>query len=52
MGFVAPGVTGVIIGATNSFANAFIAAGGILLIGISCYLFLFGRIEPIPEPAA
>lgn len=52
MGFVAPGVTGIIVGATNSFANAFIAAGGILLIGILCYLFLLGRIEPIPEPAA
>jgi len=25
---VAPGVTGLIVGATNSFTNAFIAAGG------------------------
>ena len=52
MGAVAPAVTGIIVGATNSFANAFITAGGILLIGILCYLFLLGRIEPIPEPPA
>ncbi len=50
MGFVAPGVTGIIVGATNSFANAFIAAGAVLVIGIICYVFLLGRIEPIPEP--
>ncbi len=52
MGGVAPAVTGFIVGATNSFANAFLAAGGVLLIGILCYLFLLGRIEPIPEPPA
>ena len=52
MGGVAPAVTGFIVGATNSFANAFLAAGGVLLVGILCYLFLLGRIEPIPEPSA
>lgn len=50
MGFIAPIVTGVIVGATNSFGNAFLAAGAVLLVGIFCYVFLLGRIEPIPEP--
>lgn len=52
MGFVAPGGTGFIVGATNSFSNAFLAAGAVLVIGIVHYVFLFGRIEPIPEPAS
>jgi|SRR5579872_352783 len=50
MGFVAPGVTGFIVGASNSFANAFITAGVVLLIGIVFYVFVLGKIEPIPEP--
>jgi MFS transporter, ACS family, D-galactonate transporter len=50
MGFVAPVVTGIIVGTTSSFANAFVAAGAVLLTGVLCYLFLLGRIEPIPEP--
>lgn len=52
MGGVAPAVTGFIVGATNSFANAFITAGAVLLVGIVCYVFLLGRIETIPEPSA
>jgi MFS family permease len=52
MGFAAPVVTGIIVGTTSSFANAFVAAGAVLLIGILCYLFLLGGIEPIPEPQA
>ncbi len=51
MGFVAPAVTGFIVGASNSFSNAFITAGVVLLIGIVFYLFVLGKIEPIPEPA-
>ena len=50
MGIAAPIVTGVIVGATNSFANAFIAAGVILLIGILSFAFLMGPIEPLPDP--
>jgi len=50
MGFVAPAVTGFIVGASNSFSNAFITAGVVLLVGIVFYLFVLGRIEPIPEP--
>jgi sugar phosphate permease len=50
MGAAAPIVTGFIVGATNSFANAFLVAGIILLVGIVSFVFVMGRIEPIPEP--
>jgi ACS family D-galactonate transporter-like MFS transporter len=50
MGAVAPVVTGLIVGATNSFAIAFLVAGIVLLIGIFFYVVVLGRIEPIPEP--
>jgi ACS family D-galactonate transporter-like MFS transporter len=52
MGAVAPAVTGLLVGATNSFATAFMVAGVVLLIGIFAYIVVLGRIEPIPEPAA
>jgi MFS transporter, ACS family, D-galactonate transporter len=48
---VAPIATGYFAGPTNSFARAFGAAAIILLAGIAGYIFLLGRIEPIPEPA-
>ena len=47
----APIVTGYIVSATHSFASAFVTATAILLLGIAGYIFLLGRIEPIPEPA-
>ena len=50
MGAVAPIVTGMIVGATHSFTNAFLVAGVVLLIGVASFVFLLGRIEPIPEP--
>lgn len=50
MGAAAPIVTGFIVGATNSFANAFLVAGIILLIGIVSFVFVMGKIETIPEP--
>jgi len=50
-GIAAPVVTGYVVQATHSFAGAFIAATVFLLIGIAGYIFLLGRIEPIPEPA-
>jgi sugar phosphate permease len=50
MGAAAPIVTGYIVGATNSFTNAFFVAGVILVIGIVCFVFVLGKIEPIPEP--
>ncbi|MDC8758384.1 MFS transporter [Janthinobacterium fluminis] len=52
MGAAAPIVTGVIVGATNSFANAFYVAGVILLIGIVSFVFVLGKIEPIADPQA
>lgn len=52
MGAAAPIVTGMIVGATNSFANAFFVAGIILLVGIFCFVFVLGKIEPVPEPQA
>jgi sugar phosphate permease len=50
MGAAAPIVTGMIVGATNSFANAFMVAGVILLVGIVSFVFVLGKIEPIPDP--
>ena len=52
MGAVAPIITGMIVGRTQSFTNAFFVAGVVLLIGIAAFVFLLGRVEPIPEPAA
>jgi MFS transporter, ACS family, D-galactonate transporter len=49
-GIAAPIVTGYIVGATHSFSWAFLAAAGFLVVGIAGYVFLLGRIEPIPEP--
>jgi ACS family D-galactonate transporter-like MFS transporter len=46
----APIITGYMVAATHSFAAAFITATAILLLGIVGYVFLLGRIEPIPEP--
>jgi ACS family D-galactonate transporter-like MFS transporter len=46
----APIVTGYIVSLTHSFAAAFATATVILLLGIVGYIFLLGRIEPIPEP--
>jgi MFS transporter, ACS family, D-galactonate transporter len=47
----APIITGYIVSGTHSFAAAFVTATVILLLGIVGYVFLLGRIEPIPEPA-
>lgn len=52
MGVAAPVVTGFIVGATNSFTNAFLIAGVILVIGIVSFVFVMGRIEPVAEPDA
>jgi MFS family permease len=48
---VAPIATGYIASATYSFSGAFIAATAFLLIGIIGYIYLLGRIEPIPSAA-
>jgi MFS family permease len=47
---IAPIVTGYFAGPTNSFARAFGAAAIILLVGIAGYIFLLGKIEPVPDP--
>jgi MFS family permease len=46
----APIVTGYVASITHAFSSAFVAATGILLVGIGGYIFLLRRIEPIPEP--
>lgn len=45
----APIVTGYIVSATGSFQGAFVAAALFLLLGITAYAFLLGKIERIPE---
>ena len=50
MGVVAPITTGYIVAATASFSAAFIAAGVVLVVGIAAYVFMLGRLDPIPEP--
>jgi len=50
-GIAAPILTGYIVQSTHSFSGAFIGATAFLLLGIAGYIFLLGRIEPIPDPA-
>ena len=47
----APIATGYVVQATHSFFWAFGVAAAFLMIGISGYGFLLGRIESIPEPS-
>lgn len=50
MGVVAPIVTGFVVGRTHSFVDAFLVAGLVLLAGIAAFVFLLGRVEPLPDP--
>lgn len=50
-GIVSPIVTGTLAGTKNHFGPAFAVAAVVLGIGICGYVFLLGRIEPVPEPA-
>lgn len=50
MGVVAPIITGIIVARTESFVNAFLVAGVVLLIGIFSYVVVLGKITPIPSP--
>jgi MFS family permease len=50
-GIAAPIATGYVVQATHSFSGAFIGATVFLLVGIAGYVFLLGRIEPIPDSA-
>ena len=45
-----PIITGYIVTVTGSFSYAFVVAAVILVIGILCYAFILGRIEPVPDP--
>jgi len=51
MAIAAPIITGYIAQGTGAFTNAFIVAAAVLVVGIVAYLFVLGRVEPIPEPA-
>ncbi len=51
-GVLAPVITGYLVGNSQSFRRAFLAAAAILVAGIASYIFLLGKIEPIPGPAA
>jgi len=51
MAIAAPIITGYIAQGTGAFTNAFIVAAAVLVVGILAYLFVLGRVEPIPEPA-
>ncbi len=48
-GIAAPVITGYLVAARHSFAWAFGASAIYLIIGVAGYIFLLGRIEPIPE---
>ncbi len=47
----APIVTGYVVQTTHSYAWAFVTATAILLLSIAAYIFLLGRMEPVPEPS-
>jgi ACS family D-galactonate transporter-like MFS transporter len=49
MGVVAPITTGYIVGATGSFQLAFLVAGIVLVLGILSFIFVLGRLTPIPD---
>jgi ACS family D-galactonate transporter-like MFS transporter len=48
-GIAAPIITGYLVAAKQSFAWAFGVSAVYLLIGIAGYIFLLGRIEPMPS---
>lgn len=48
-GICAPIITGYLVAARQSFALAFAVSAIYLLIGIGGYIFLLGRIEPMPK---
>lgn len=51
-GVLAPVITGYLVGNSQSFRRPFLVAAAVLLAGIASYIFLLGRIEPIPGPSA
>jgi MFS family permease len=51
-GIAAPIVTGYLVSARQSFTLAFGVSAVYLLVGIAAYIFLLGRIEPVPPDPA
>ena len=51
-GVLAPVITGYLVGNSQSFRRPFLVAAGVLVAGIASYIFLLGKIETIPGPAA
>lgn len=49
---LAPVITGYLVGNSQSFRRPFLLAAAVLVAGILSYLFLLGKIEPIPGPAS
>jgi ACS family D-galactonate transporter-like MFS transporter len=49
MGIVAPIVTGFIVLKTGSLSSAFVVRGVVLIVGMFSYVFVLGRIEPVPD---
>jgi MFS family permease len=47
-GICAPVITGYVVAARQSFAWAFGVSAAYLVVGIAGYIFLLGRIEPMP----
>jgi ACS family D-galactonate transporter-like MFS transporter len=47
----APIATGFIVARTGSFQVALVTAAVVLVIGIVSYVFVLGKIEPIPDPS-
>ena len=48
-GIAAPIITGYVVAATQSYAWAFGISAMYLLVGIASYIFLLGKIEPVPQ---
>jgi len=51
-GFLAPVITGYLVGNSQSFQRAFLVAAAVLVAGIASYILLLGKIETIPGPVA
>jgi sugar phosphate permease len=49
---LAPVITGYLVGNSQSFRRPFLVAAAVLVGGILSYIFLLGKIETIPGPAA
>ena len=49
---LAPVITGYLVGNSQSFRRPFLVAAAVLVGGMLSYIFLLGKIETIPGPAA